>query len=66
MERTSGMKKGLRQVATVVFLAAALASTGCNTLMGPSSSTTDTAQNSNVVANDAGNNVNPAGNNVNP
>jgi hypothetical protein len=66
MERTSGMKKGLRQVATVVFLAAALASTGCNTLMGPSSSTTDTAQNSNVVAGNAGNNVKPAGNNVKP
>ncbi len=55
MERTSGMKQGLKKVATVVFLAAALASTGCDSLMGPSSSTTDTAQNSNVVASDSGN-----------
>ncbi len=65
MERTSGMKKGLRLVATSVFLMAALLSTGCgeNTLMGPS---TDTAQNSGAVTSNAGNNVNPAGNNVNP
>lgn len=66
MERTSGMKKGLRQVATVVFLAAALASTGCNTLMGPSSQTTDTAQNSTVVSNNSGHGTNPSGHGTNP
>ena len=66
MERTSGMKKGLRQVATVVFLAAALASTGCNTLMGPSSQTTDTAQNSNVVASQSGSTMKPSGGTMKP
>lgn len=65
MERTSGMKKGLRMVVTSLFLMAALASTGCtgNTLMGPS---TDTAQDSGVVANQAGNDLRPAGNNLRP
>jgi hypothetical protein len=65
MERTSGMKKGLRMVVTSLFLMAALASTGCtgNTLMGPS---TDTAQDSGVVANQAGHGSNPAGHGSNP
>ena len=65
MERTSGMKRGLRLVMTSFFLMAALASTGCtgNTLMGPS---TDTAQDSGTVANEAGKNLNPAGKNLNP
>ena len=65
MERTTGMKKGLRMVVTSLFLMAALASTGCtgNTLMGPS---TDTAQDSGTVANPAGNDLHPAGNNLRP
>ena len=64
MERKSGVKQGIKAAATTIFLMAALLSTGCGqTLMGPS---TDTAQNTGVVASNAGTNVNPAGTNVNP
>jgi len=64
MERTSGMAKGLRLVATTIFLAAALISTGCseNALMNP---VNDSAQ-GDAIANTAGNDLNPAGNDLNP
>jgi len=64
MERTGGMKKGLRLVATGLFLMAALSSMGCgqNALMNPLAP----AQNQGAVANTAGNTMNPAGNNLNP
>jgi hypothetical protein len=50
MERTNGMKKGLRMAAVSFFLFAALLSTGCgqNALMNP---IPDNAQGSSLVAN---------------
>ena len=65
MERTSGMKKGLRMAAVSFFLFAALLSTGCgqNALMNP---VIDSAQDSGTIANPAGHDVNPAGHDVNP
>lgn len=64
MERTSGMAKGLRLVATTVFLVAALISTGCsdNALMNPVS---ESAQ-GDAIANPAGHDTNPAGHDTNP
>jgi len=49
MERTSGMKKGLRMAAVSFFLFAALLSTGCgqNALMNP---VIDSAQGGTVIA----------------
>jgi hypothetical protein len=65
MERTNGMKKGLRMAAMSFFLLAALLSTGCgqNALLNPVS---DSAQDSGTIANPAGHDVNPAGHDVNP
>ena len=65
MERTGGMKKGLRLAATGLFLMAALSSMGCgqNALMNPLA---PNANNQGTVANTAGNTMNPAGNNLNP
>ncbi len=65
MERSNGTKKGLRLVATTIFLAAALLSTGCgqNALMNPVS---DPAQEQGAAINNAGTNLNPAGTNLNP
>jgi len=64
MERTNGMKKGLRMAAVSFFLLAALLSTGCgqNALMNPVS---DSSQGG-AIANPAGNELNPAGNELNP
>jgi hypothetical protein len=64
MERTSGMKKGLRMAAVSFFLFAALLSTGCgqNALMNP---IPDSAQ-SNSIASPAGDNLKPAGDNLKP
>ena len=64
MERTNGMKKGLRMAAVSFFLLAALLSTGCgqNALMNP---VIDTSQGGSI-ANPAGNELNPAGNELNP
>ena len=64
MERTNGMKKGLRIAAVSFFLFAALLSTGCgqNALMNP---VIDSSQGG-AIANPAGNELNPAGNELNP
>jgi len=64
MERTNGMKKGLRMAAVSFFLFAALLSTGCgqNALMNP---VPDSAQ-GDTIASPAGNEVKPAGNEVKP
>ena len=64
MERTNGMKKGLRMAAVSFFLFAALLSTGCgqNALMNP---VPDSAQGG-TIASPAGNEVKPAGNEVKP
>lgn len=64
MERTSGMAKGLRAVATVVFLAAALISTGCsdNALLNP---VNESAQ-GDTIANPAGHDAEPAGHDTEP
>lgn len=59
MERTSGMKQGLKLAATSFFLMAALLSTGCssNMLMNPVSNT----QGQGTVANQGGQISNPGG-----
>jgi hypothetical protein len=64
MERTSGMKQGLKLAATSFFLMAALLSTGCssNMLMNPVSNT----QGQGTVVNPAGQPSNPAGQRSNP
>jgi len=64
MERTNGMKKGLRMAAVSFFLLAALLSTGCgqNALMNP---VTDSSQGG-AIANPAGNDAKPAGNDAKP
>jgi len=64
MERTNGMKKGLRMAAVSFFLFAALLSTGCgqNALMNP---LPDNAQGSSI-ASPAGDNLKPAGDNLKP
>ena len=65
MERTNGMKKGLRMAAVSFFLFAALLSTGCgqNALMNP---VPDSAQGGTTIASPAGNDLKPAGNDLKP
>ena len=65
MERSRGMRNGLRVVATSVFLLAALLSTGCgqNALMNPIS---EQVGGENMTANHAGNQLKPAGNQSRP
>jgi hypothetical protein len=65
MERSNGLKKGLKLAATGLFLMAALSSMGCgqNALMNPLA---PTSANQGTVANPAGNTMNPAGNTMNP
>ena len=65
MERSRGMKKGLRMAAVSFFLFAALLSTGCgqNALMNP---VIDTAQSGTTIASPAGNDAKPAGNDAKP
>ncbi len=65
MERTNGMKMGLRTAAVSFFLFAALLSTGCgeNMLLNP---VPDSAQSGGTIASPAGNEVKPAGNEVKP
>lgn len=64
MERTGGMKQGLKLAVTSFFLMAALLSTGCssNMLMNPVNNT----QNQGTVVNPAGQTGNPAGHTGNP
>jgi hypothetical protein len=65
MERTKGIQNGAKRLLTALFLAAALASTGCsgNALMNP---TADQVSGGNSTTNNAGEMVNPAGEMVNP
>jgi hypothetical protein len=55
MERSSAVKQGLRLVATSVFLAAALLTTGCgeNALMNPVNETVQDGGTVNAAKNDA-------------
>ena len=64
MERSRGMRNGLRVVATSVFLLAALLSTGCgqNALMNPVSEQVGGEN----MANQSGHNLRPAGHNQRP
>jgi len=71
MERTNGMKKGLRMAAVSFFLLAALLSTGCgqNALMNPVPDSSQGGAIANPPANDAkpaGNDAKPAGNDAKP
>jgi hypothetical protein len=65
MERTKTLKSGLRTATAVVFLAAAILSTGCsgNALLNPQ---TDQSAQSASTANGAGNEMKPAGNEMKP
>ena len=69
MERTSGLKKGLKAAAITILLATSMLSAGCgqNALMNPVSQTEvgsgSTARND---LNPAKNDLNPARNDLNP
>ena len=65
MERSRGMRNGLKVVATSLFLLAALLSTGCgqNALMNPVSEQLSSGE---VVANQAGHQMEPAGHQSRP
>ena len=66
MERTNGIQKAMKTAATVLFLAAAMASTGCgqNALLNPTAAQVAGAGSSTYNA--SGHEVNPAGHEVNP
>ena len=66
MERSKGLQSGLKKVATAMFLAAALASTGCgqNALLNPTADQVQAAGTGS--ANAAGNTMNPAGGTMHP
>ena len=65
MERTNGLKARMKKAAAAMFLAAALASTGCgqNAVMNP---IVDDSAVSEQTANAAGHQQNPAGHQQNP
>jgi len=65
MERTNGIQKAMKTAATVLFLAAAMASTGCgqNALLNPTAAQVAAGSSS---YSQAGSNLNPAGSNLNP
>ncbi len=67
MERSKVIQSGLKKMATVLFLAAALASTGCsqNALLNPTPQQVQAAGGYSS-ANTAGHELNPAGREVNP
>jgi hypothetical protein len=66
MERTKGVQNGAKALLTALFLAAALASTGCgqNALLNPTSDQLSggTSQTANKAASD----LNPAASDLNP
>jgi hypothetical protein len=66
MERSKEIQSGLKKMATVLFLAAALASTGCgqNALLNPTADQVQAAGSGS--ASTAGNVMNPAGNTMHP
>ena len=71
MEKSSAVKQGLRLVATSVFLAAALLTTGCgdNALMNPVGETVQSGATVNAARNDAQpakNDAQPAKNDAQP
>ena len=65
MERTRGLKSGLKAAAVTVFFAAALLSTGCssNALMNPQP---DLGAQGSQTAHAAGNELRPAGGELRP
>lgn len=67
MGRSRGLQSGLKKVVSVVFLAAALASTGCgqNALLNPTAEQVEAGVGS-ESANQAGHSLNPAGHTLNP
>lgn len=68
MGRSRGIQNGLKKVATVVFLAAALASTGCgqNALLNPTADQLQAAGAGSSSFSNAGHDANPAGHDANP
>ena len=66
MERTKGIQNGAKKLLTALFLAAALASTGCgqNALLNPTAD--QLSGGSSTTNNNAGEMLNPAGEMVNP
>lgn len=68
MERSKGLKSGLKKAAAAMFLAAALASTGCgqNALLNPTADQVQAAGSGSSTANATGHESNPAGHNFNP
>jgi hypothetical protein len=66
MERTNGIQNAVKKVAAVLFLTAAMASTGCgqNALMNPTAAQVAGAGSSSYSA--AGHDLNPAGHELNP
>lgn len=68
MERSKGTKSGLKNLAKAMFLAAALASTGCgqNALLNPTADQIQAAGTGSSSASTAGHGSNPAGHGSNP
>ena len=66
MERTKGVQNGAKALLTAMFLAAALASTGCgqNALLNPTSD--QLSGGTSQTANKTTENVNPVSENLNP
>jgi hypothetical protein len=68
MERSKEIQSGLKKMATVLFLAAALASTGCgqNALLNPTADQVQAAGTGSSSASTASHELNPASHEVNP
>jgi hypothetical protein len=68
MERSKGTQSGLKRVMTAMFLAAALASTGCgqNALLNPTAGQVQAAGTGSSSASTASHDLNPAGHEINP
>lgn len=66
MGRSRGIQNGLKKVVALVFLTAALASTGCgqNALLNPTADQVEAVGGDS--ANQAGHSFNPAGHSANP
>ncbi len=66
MERTKGIQNGAKKLLTALFLAAALASTGCgqNALLNPTAD--QLSGGTNQTSNKTTENVNPVSENLNP
>ena len=68
MERSKVIQSGMKKVITAMFLAAALASTGCsqNALLNPTADQIQSAGSGSSFANASGHGSNPAGHASNP